>query len=57
MGMILIFGLADPISRTELPTEFDRSETEELVVIDGPQVLAFPLHNEAMHAYFEQLKA
>lgn len=54
-GMILIFGLAQPISRADVPTDFDRSETEALVVIDAPQVLAFPLHNEAMQAYFERL--
>ncbi|ABX05585.1 MAG TPA: NUDIX domain-containing protein [Herpetosiphon sp.] len=54
-GMILIFGLAQPIRRTDVPNDFDRSETEALVVIDAPQVLAFPLHNEAMQAYFERL--
>lgn len=54
-GMILIFGLAQPIRRADVPTDFDRSETEALVVIDAPQMLAFPLHNEAMQAYFERL--
>ena len=54
-GMILIFGLAQPIRRADVPSDFDRSETEALVVIDAPQVLAFPLHNEAMQAYFERL--
>jgi hypothetical protein len=48
----LIFGLARPRSRVELPDFQANSETSEMQVLTAPVELAFPTHTEAVREYF-----
>jgi hypothetical protein len=49
-GHMLIFGICEPIER--LPAFQANSETQELVVLQTPMELAFPLHTAAVARYF-----
>jgi ADP-ribose pyrophosphatase YjhB (NUDIX family) len=49
---VLIFGLAPAIARADLPELRPNDEVSELVVLQGPVELAFPLHTEVVHQYF-----
>jgi ADP-ribose pyrophosphatase YjhB (NUDIX family) len=51
-GFLLVFGLADPRTAADLPRFTPNKETLECVITPAPQELAFPLHTEAMRAYF-----
>ena len=55
-GTVLIFGLARPTSASALPPFQANHETTELVVINEPQELAFPLHMQAVELYFARQK-
>ena len=53
-GTVLIFGVSDPVERAAVEAFKPTSEATECVVIDAPvDNLAFPLHAEAVTAYFE----
>jgi ADP-ribose pyrophosphatase YjhB (NUDIX family) len=52
-NQILIFGLAPAMVGRTLPPFEVTTETTERQVITGPVELAFPLHTEAVTAYFE----
>ena len=49
---LLVFGLVQANDEFHLPDDFPRDETEELVVIQQPEILAFPLHTQAVAQYF-----
>ena len=51
-GTLLIFGLSEPVSPAGLAAFQPTAETAERVVIREPTTLAFPLHEEAVRAYF-----
>jgi ADP-ribose pyrophosphatase YjhB (NUDIX family) len=51
-GMLLVFGLAAPLQSSDLPPFSANSEASERLVVHEPVELAFPLHNEAIQAYF-----
>lgn len=52
--VILIFGLAPPLLRHELPPFRPTPEATEILLISEPIPLAFPLHEKVVAAYFEQ---
>jgi ADP-ribose pyrophosphatase YjhB (NUDIX family) len=49
---VLIFALARPRAAADLPAFSPNAETSELVVLTGPQPLAFPLHTRVAGEYF-----
>ena len=51
-GTLLIFGLSEPVLPAGLADFEPTAETAERVVIQEPTALAFPLHEEAVRAYF-----
>lgn len=51
-GLILIFGLADPIHENQLPPFSQNAEVSERVIVSDATELAFPLHSQAVHDYF-----
>jgi ADP-ribose pyrophosphatase YjhB (NUDIX family) len=51
-GMLLVFGLANPRRLTDLPPFVPNDEATERVVLRAPAELAFPLHTEAVQAFF-----
>jgi ADP-ribose pyrophosphatase YjhB (NUDIX family) len=51
-GTVLIFGLAAPLRASDLPAFVPNEETSELVVLQQPTPLAFPLHTTVAAAYF-----
>jgi ADP-ribose pyrophosphatase YjhB (NUDIX family) len=51
-GMLLVFGLANPRRAADLPPFVPNDEATERVVLHGPTELAFPLHTEAVQAFF-----
>ncbi len=51
-GALLVFGLAAPLRRAELPAFTLDPETLEVLVIDGTQELAFSLHTAVAAEYF-----
>lgn len=51
-GLILIFGLADPIDEEQLPPFSQNAEVSERVILSEPTELAFPLHSQAVQDYF-----
>lgn len=53
-ALVLIFGLAHARKAGELPTFEPNSETSELVVLTGPQELAFSLHTQVLREFFER---
>jgi ADP-ribose pyrophosphatase YjhB (NUDIX family) len=50
-GVLLVFGLAPPLAGP-LPALARNDEVSELVVLATPEELAFPLHTQAVKAYF-----
>jgi ADP-ribose pyrophosphatase YjhB (NUDIX family) len=61
--VILVFGSVKPRSRAEIDAitpeavrRLSRDETLELVVIHGPQELAFPLHTEMADRFFASFR-
>lgn len=51
-GMVLIFGIAPPLSAAVLPPFAPNSEASERLVLHSFAELAFPLHTEAAARYF-----
>ena len=51
-GLLLIFGLAPARRAAALPAFLANDEASEMVVLPGPQPLAFPLHTLAVADYF-----
>jgi len=52
-GTVLIFGLVrTPRSAGELPAFTANEETSEVVVLTGPEQLAFPLHTRVVEEFF-----
>lgn len=54
-GTVLIFGLLVSENEIELPDFQANNETQELVVLENFQPLAFPLHTKVCERYFEKL--
>jgi ADP-ribose pyrophosphatase YjhB (NUDIX family) len=52
-GTLLVFGLAERMTRADLPPFVPTSETSERIVLNEPTKLAFPLHTQALAAYFD----
>ncbi|MEZ6183448.1 MAG: NUDIX domain-containing protein [Planctomycetota bacterium] len=50
--VLLVFGLAKPVSSDALPPFRPTDETTERCVLRGPETLAFPLHTEVAARYF-----
>jgi ADP-ribose pyrophosphatase YjhB (NUDIX family) len=55
-GMLLVFGIAPPLRITELPTFVPTDETSERSMVNEPIDLAFPLHTDALRAYFARAR-
>lgn len=55
-GTVLIFGLASPRRRGELPPFRLCEETEEVSIITAPAELAFPLHSRVVADYFARTR-
>lgn len=53
-GVLLVFGIAAPVSPDTLGAFHPTSETTERVVVNELVELAFPLHTEALRRYFAQ---
>jgi ADP-ribose pyrophosphatase YjhB (NUDIX family) len=51
-GVILIFGLAPPLTDTDLSHFQPTPETTELILLSHPTQMAFPLHQKATKTYF-----
>lgn len=51
-GTLLVFGLAKPRTAADLPQFVANSESSEMVVVEAPQELAFPLHTQVLAEYF-----
>ena len=51
-GTLLIFGMSEPVLPEGLAAFEPTAETAERVVVQEPTALAFPLHEEAVRAYF-----
>ena len=53
-GTILIFGVSAPVARLAVEAYQPTAETSECLVVDAPTPdMAFPLHAEAVVAYFQ----
>jgi len=52
-GTLLIFGLARPRRRQDLPPFEPNEETQEVCVVSAPQELAFSTHTDTLREYFE----
>lgn len=50
---VLVFGLAQPRTRSDLPPFQPSSEATERLVITKPQTLAFDTHTQVAREYFE----
>ncbi|MBE7158190.1 MAG: hypothetical protein INR62_07110 [Rhodospirillales bacterium] len=54
-GTVPIFGLSDPVERTIIDAFQPTNEAAECKIVTAPvDALAFPLHAEAVSAYFRQ---
>jgi ADP-ribose pyrophosphatase YjhB (NUDIX family) len=53
-GTVLIFALARPLRRAELPPFAPNDETSETVVAEGPIELAFPLHTRVATRFWDE---
>lgn len=51
-NVILIFGLAPPLSESEMPPFDPTSEVTELVLLSNTAEMAFPLHQQIVTAFF-----
>lgn len=52
---LVIFGLARPLS-VKLLQPFSSVETQEVVLIEKPMELGFPLHTEVIKKYFSEME-
>ncbi len=52
-GLLLIFGEAHPRRAADLPPFVPTDETTERLIIDRPIELAFPLHTQVMHEWWQ----
>jgi ADP-ribose pyrophosphatase YjhB (NUDIX family) len=52
-GALLVFGLAAPLRRAELPAFRLDAETLEVLILEQPEELAFSKHTTVVVAYFE----
>jgi ADP-ribose pyrophosphatase YjhB (NUDIX family) len=50
---LLVFALAPPLSADELPPFASNDEVSERLVATAPERLAFPIHTDAMRAWFD----
>lgn len=55
-GLLLIFGLARPHRRDEVPAFVPNAEASETVLVLGPTELAFPLHTLVLADYFASVQ-
>ena len=53
-GLVLVFGLAPACRVGDLPPFRANDEASEMVVLPGPQALAFPLHTLVVADYFAE---
>ena len=51
-GTLLVFGIAEPRTESELPPFVATNETSERVILRAPEELAFSLHTETLAAFF-----
>jgi ADP-ribose pyrophosphatase YjhB (NUDIX family) len=51
-GLLLVFGVAPARSAADLPAFVPNDEASEMVVLRGPEELAFPLHTRVVADYF-----
>jgi ADP-ribose pyrophosphatase YjhB (NUDIX family) len=52
-GTVLVFGLAEPLERP--PILVANAEVSELVIVDRPVTLAFPLHTRVLAEFFSRM--
>lgn len=52
-GTVLIFGVAPPCSPQVLSSFESTDEVSELVVVEQPRALAFPIHTEVLTRWFD----
>ena len=52
-GTLLVFGLAEGMTESELPPFIATTESSERVIVTEPTQLAFPLHTQVLAAYFD----
>lgn len=53
-SMVLLFGLAPPLTVSQLPSFRPNEEASERLVVDRPTTLAFPLHTDALTQYIHE---
>jgi ADP-ribose pyrophosphatase YjhB (NUDIX family) len=51
-GLLLVFGIAPTRRAADLPAFVPNGEASEMVVLRGPEALAFPLHTRIVADYF-----
>ena len=56
-GIVLLFGIGPRLRRADLPVFAPNEEVSERTVVTAPTELAFPLHTEALRAYFDHRDA
>lgn len=54
-GVILIFGLAPPLSQRELPPFRPTPEVTEIVLLSETAEMAFPLHQQVIVHFFAEI--
>jgi ADP-ribose pyrophosphatase YjhB (NUDIX family) len=52
-GTLLVFGLCAPADPGKVDTLGPRPEVQDLLVIEGPSPMAFPLHEKVVRDFFE----
>lgn len=52
-GTLLVFGRTPPVPPEQVAAFTANAEVSELVVLDAPAALAFPLHEQVARAFFE----
>ena len=52
-GTVLIFGIVSSRTAADIASFVPNSETSEMLVIQGPTELAFPLHNQAAARFWQ----
>jgi len=52
-GALLVFGLAAPLRRADLPAFRLDAETLDVLILEQPEELAFSLHTAVVAAYFQ----
>lgn len=56
-GTLLVFGLTPPITPEQFHSAATTPEASELVLLEAPAEMGFPLHNRVVHRYFESRSA